>query len=96
MDSEIEELKQLVRQNIEITKATREELVKMRRAARWGTIMRWVWRLLIIGVFAYAYYAFVVPYVEQLMQLYQAVQGSAEQAGGFGSQFSEFLRNFIQ
>lgn len=96
MDREVEELKQLVRRNIEITKETREVVDKMHRANRRSTILRWSWRLFVLGAFALGYYYFVLPYVVQVMGLYESVRGGAEQAQGFGSQFSEFFKNFGQ
>lgn len=96
MSQEVEELKELVRRNIEISKETRDEVVKIHRASRRSTMLRWAWRLFVLAAFALGYYYFIWPYVAQVMVMYESVRAGAEQAQGFGSQFSEFFRNFGQ
>lgn len=94
MSQEVDELKELVRRNIEISKETRDEVATMHRAARRATLLRWGWRLFILGTFVFGYYYFVLPYLMQVVAMYEAVRGGAEQAGGFSSQFLDFFKNF--
>ncbi|MBP9710829.1 MAG: hypothetical protein KBD50_00995 [Candidatus Pacebacteria bacterium] len=87
MEHEIEELKQLVRRNIELTKETRDIVDKMHRSNRRSTILRWGWRIAVFTGAAYAYYQFVWPYV-------QRVQDAASSIQSGGSQFMEFFKIF--
>ena len=85
-----------MRRNIEINKETRDQVMQMHRSARRSTILRWTWRLFIIGAFAFGYYVYVLPYLTQILAMYESVRGGAEQAQGFGSQFVDFFKNFGQ
>ena len=96
VDREIEELKELVRRNIEISKETRDQVMQMHRANRRSTILRWTWRLLIIGAFAFGYYVYVLPYLTQILAMYESVRGGASEAQGFGAQIVDFFKNLGQ
>jgi hypothetical protein len=89
VDHEVEELKQLVRRNIELTKETRDMVDRMHRSGRRSTMLRWAWRIAVFAVLAYSYYTFVWPYV-------QKVQNAAANIQSTGSQFSDIFKIFGQ
>jgi hypothetical protein len=83
MDPQIEELKQLVRQNTALTQETHAMVKSMHRAAVWGKVGKFLWigALVALSVGAYVYFA---PYIEQMMELYQSAQEAFEQAKQLG------------
>ncbi len=87
MEREVEELKQLVRRNIELTKETRDMVDRMHRSSRRGTVLRWVWRIALFGGVAYVYYQFVWPYVERVQNAAAGIQNT-------GTQFADFFKVF--
>ena len=94
MDPEIEELKELVRQNITLSQETNNIVHGMRNAARWSRLFRTVWivAILVASGVAYLYFA---PYLEQIIDLYNQAQGALEQMRTFGGQASNAVQNFI-
>jgi len=89
MEREVEELKQLVRRNIELTKETHDMVERMHRSNRRSTMLRWAWRIGLFVVLGYSYYTFVWPYV-------QRVQDAAAKVQGTGSQFMDLFKIFGQ
>lgn len=75
-----EDVAELVRRNIELTKENNRLLHSMRRAAWWSTIFRVLWMAIIIGVPVVVYYYFLMPYYQGLSAGYQQFQ---EKSGGF-------------
>ncbi len=67
---QIEELKQLVRRNIELSTETNKLLHSMHRSQRWASIFRVV-RILILIALAGGVYVFLSPYVEQVRDAYE-------------------------
>lgn len=93
MDEDIEELKELVKENIEATEETNRMLRKMRRNAMWGWVFYIVWWLLVAGVAGAAYYYYLQPYVTKVEQLYGL---SEEQSKNWNEQITSFLKYFGQ
>lgn len=91
MDPEIEELKKLVMQNLQLTADTNRIVHSMRRTARFGAFLHLLYWLLIIG-FAVASYVYIQPYMQRLFQIYQQV----ETIGGQNTQQSSELQSFLQ
>ncbi|MBC7836956.1 hypothetical protein H7X87_04260 [Acetobacteraceae bacterium] len=84
MDQEIEELKELVRQNTKVVEETNKIVHGMRRSARWSATFRVVWWLAIVGVTASIYYFYLAPYFGALQQFF-------ENATGWEAQFVNFF-----
>ena len=78
MDQEIEELKELVRQNTKIAEDTNKLVHSMRRSMRFTRLLRLLWWAAIIGISSAAYLIYFQPYVTQIMQLYGNAQGILE------------------
>ncbi len=93
MDSEIDELKQEVAELKEVVADTNRTLHGMRRSQRWGTIIRVVWWLTVLGVTGAAYFYFVQPYVEQVMNTYDSAKSFQVQIQDW---FAQFGRNNAQ
>ncbi|MBI2005011.1 hypothetical protein HYS79_02525 [Patescibacteria group bacterium] len=93
MDPQIEELKELVRQNITLSQETNNIVHGMRSAARWSRLFRMVWivAILIASGAAYLYFA---PYLEQIIDLYNQASGALEQLRAFGGQATNAVQNF--
>lgn len=94
MEREGEELKQLIRRNIELTKETRDIVDRMHRSARRGSLLRWGWRAFIFGAALLGYYYFIWPYVQQIQVLYGSVQSGVVDVQEFSEQFFNMLKNF--
>ncbi len=91
VEDEIEELRELVEKNIEVTQDTNRVVRKMQRSATWGWILRIVWWLVVAGVTGAAYYYYVQPYVVKIEQLYGLTQ---QQSQSFNEQVVNFLKYF--
>ncbi len=91
----MEEVKELVRQNIALAQENNHMLHAMRRSARWGTILRWGWWILIFVVSGVAYYTYVQPYVTKIENAYTSVQAGAQQAADWQSQIAEFFKHLF-
>ncbi|OGZ04489.1 MAG: hypothetical protein A2648_01465 [Candidatus Lloydbacteria bacterium RIFCSPHIGHO2_01_FULL_41_20] len=66
------ELKELIKQNLELSKETNELLRKMRSTQRWGRIFRAFYWLIIIGLSLGVFYYLQGP-LEQLIGTYQGL-----------------------
>jgi len=74
-----EDLKTLLKRNLELTQENNALLRKMRRSAIYRNIMKVVWLAIIIGLPVYIYYYFLQPYIVQLLELYRDVEtGTSE------------------
>ena len=71
---QIEELKQLVRRNIELSQETHKVVESMHRHNRWATIFH-VLRIVVLVVIAGGIYYFLQPYVDQVRNAYEQVRG---------------------
>ncbi len=72
MDQEIEELKELVRQNTKVVEDTNRAVHGMRRSARWSMVFRVLWWVIILGITA-ATYAYFAPYLQSVLDLYSSI-----------------------
>jgi uncharacterized membrane protein len=93
VENEIEELKELVKENIEATEENTRLLRKMRRGAVWGWAFYIVWWLIVGGVTGAAYYYYVQPYVVKVERLYGLSQ---QQTQSWNDQVNNFLKFFSQ
>lgn len=82
MDPQIEELKELVRENIAIAKDNNKMLHGLRRGAWMSRLMRVLWIVLIVGASLYSYVYFQ-PYIDQILGLYNNIQELQQKAGSF-------------
>jgi len=82
VDPNMEELKKMVRQNLELSADNNRMLRAMRRAARWASFMRLVYFLVIAGGLTFGYVYFVQPYVEQVLHLYEQIQTGVNSVSG--------------
>ena len=95
MDPQIEELKEMVRQNTALAQENNKMLRAMRSSQRWSSVLRVVWWLTILGVSGAFYYYYVAPYIKQLLQIYQNMQSGAAEAGQVSVQITNLLNNFL-
>jgi len=83
MDPQIEELKQLVRQNIALTQETNKMVHGMRNAGRLKSIFWLVVFLGSVAISIYSYFFFVAPRIQQITTFYQTniapLQGASDQ-----------------
>ena len=86
MDPQIEELKQLVRENTVLTQETHKMVKAMHRASVWGRILKFVWIGLIVAASVGAL-VYLGPYLQQLQALYGEIQNALQEARELGSQF---------
>lgn len=89
MDSEIDELKQQVKELKALNEDTNKQIHKMRRSQRWSTILTIVWWLAVAGVFGAAYYYYVQPYVQAIMETYGNAQNFQVQIEDWFAQFGQ-------
>lgn len=85
MNPEIEELKELVRQNIALTQDNNKLLHSIRRGEWFSRTMRMLWILLLVGASVYSYF-YLQPYLAQITEFYSNLQGLQQQASGFFNQ----------
>ena len=78
MDNEIEELKELVRQNTKVSEDTNKVVRSMRHSMRFSRVLRLLWWAALIGISSAAYLIYFQPYVAQIMQFYGNAQGILE------------------
>lgn len=90
---EHQEIKYLLRQNMELTKENNRLLRKVRRAMFWGTIGQFVWLAFFIGVPVFLYYYFLLPYWTEVQSVYEGFRSGAS---GFPMSFEEFFKSVQQ
>lgn len=84
-----DEIKALLRQNLELAQENNRLLHAMRRAAFWGGVFKYLWWIFFVIILPLAiYYYFLQPYVDQALETYKNVQGAANQAKGYQAQIS--------
>jgi len=86
MDPQIEELKELIRQNTALTGEVHAMVKSMRRGALISTIMRFAWIGLIVAV-SIGTFVYFAPYLQQIQALYDSIQEALQQAQQISSQF---------
>lgn len=94
MDADIDELRDLVKKNMELTQETHKMVRGMRNSARWGRFFTIVWWIVVVAVSGAAYYYYLAPYVQKAEQIYSQVAQNSQQAQGLGQQISNFLNQF--
>ena len=75
-----EEIKTLLRRNLELTRENNRLLKKIRRNGLVANIMRIVWWAVIIGVPVFLYYYVLQPYLVELSTTYQEFQSGVSGA----------------
>ena len=95
MDPQIEQLKELVRQNIALTQETHDMVRSIRRSGYTNMVFKVLWWVVIFGGSWVAYYLYVQPYVDQLLQLYTHMQAGGAQAQGIGTAAANFLSQLV-
>ena len=73
-----EDVDDLVRINIELTKENNRMLKAMRSSQRWHTFFRFVWLIVLIGGPIVLYYLYLEPYVEEARVMYEEAQQNME------------------
>ena len=70
---ENDEIKILLRKNLEIARENNRLLRKIRRSNLYGNIARIIWWAVILGLPVLLYYYFLQPQVQQLTEIYSGV-----------------------
>jgi len=70
---QIEELKQLVRRNIELSQDIAKTVHSMYRTQRWSSVFRVV-RILVLIVVAGGLYLYLQPYADQIRAAYEQIK----------------------
>ncbi len=81
-DPELEQLKELVRQNIALTQDTNRIVRSMRTAGRLKSLFWLLVFLVSTGASVYAYYFFLGPRIEQIKNIYQTDIAPLQGASG--------------
>lgn len=80
----------------ELTKENNRMLHKMRRAAFWSGVWRFIWVLIVLGVPLILYYYFLQPYVEQVLNAYKGVQSGAQNFQNFTTNLPSGWEEILQ
>ena len=95
MDPQIEELKELVRQNIALSTETNKIVRGMRNTGRMGVVMKIIFWIIIIASSVASYYYFL-PYFTKIEKWYTGIQNGAQQAGDLQTQLLDSLKGLVQ
>jgi hypothetical protein len=91
-DPDIEQLKELVRQNIALTQETNRMVRGMRNAGRLKSFAWWLFVVASIGVSVWSYFTFIAPRIEQIKNIYETniapLQGAQNSILGFLKNFN--------
>ena len=90
-DPQIEQLKELVRQNIALTQETNKMLRGMRSAGRLKSFFWIIVFLASTAVSLYTYFYFVAPRIEQIKTIYQTNIAPIQNSG---SSVFDFFKSF--
>lgn len=71
----------------EMLEDTNRQVRSMRRGQRWRSFASIAWWVIIIGISAFTYYAYVQPYVDQVVGVYGSAQDFQQQVQGFFGQY---------
>ncbi len=83
-----EDIKSLLKRNLELTEENNEMLHSMRRRAFWGGVLKFIWWVAILFVLpALAYYLYLAPYVTEALNTYGKFQSGVEEAQGIKAKF---------
>jgi len=86
MDPQIEELKQLVRENTALTQETNAMVKSLHRASVWGRAVKFIWIGLIVAI-SIGSFVYLAPYLQQMQAFIESAQEAIQQAQQLGSQF---------
>lgn len=86
MDPQIEQLKELIRQNTALTQETHAMVKSMHRATVWRSVFKFIWIAVVVAA-SFGLYIYLAPYLQQMMDFYEVLQQAMEQAQQFGGQF---------
>ncbi|MCC7500418.1 hypothetical protein IT396_01260 [Candidatus Nomurabacteria bacterium] len=86
-DTEMEELKELVKRQAVQMDDMQKTLHGIRNAQRRHIIYKIAWWLLVTGVAAFAYYTYLWPMLQPIIGVYGDLQGYQEQMADFFSSF---------
>jgi len=84
VDPDIEELKELVRRNTQLSQETHRMVRSLYRETMWARFWKFAWALVFIGAAIYAYY-YAQPYIQKIEQLYTAAQTQLDHIQSLGS-----------
>ena len=88
------EIRTLLKKNLDLTRENNVLLRKMRRVAMYGNIIKVVWLAIIIGLPVYIYYAFLQPYIGQALEIYSGVETSAGEVRNFFENLQFIVNKF--
>ncbi len=94
MDTDIDELIELVKKNIAISEDTNDIIHSMRRTARWGTFFSLMWWAVIIGSSGMAY-LYARPYITVLQDTYAKTKSTGQQVQSLEKQAKQFLNSIV-
>lgn len=86
------EIKKLLIKNLELAEENNKMLRSMRRQARFGTIFRVLYWLVIVGASLGAY-IYIQPYVQGVLETYQTAAGQLNAVGEGVQKLNSFLPN---
>ena len=76
-----EDIRGLLKRNLELAEDNNRLLHAMRRRAVWGGIFKFVWWFAILFLIpAIAYYVYLAPYLPGILNTYQQFQGVVKEA----------------
>ena len=87
-----QDIKDLLKKNLELTKENNKLLKKMRRNAFLGGLLKLVWISIVIGVPVYVYINFLAPVLDQVLDAAQTVQEVGGKVEGIPGQIQEKLK----
>ncbi len=93
VDQGVEEVKELVVKDLELTQDTNRIVHQMRRSARWGRFFQIIWWVAVLAVSGAAYYYYLQPYVKKLQSAYTSLQTTGQRAQGLETQVQNFFKN---
>lgn len=93
-----QEIKDLLQKNLELSRENNKLLRKMRRASIYGGIVKVIWWAIIFGVPVYLYFAFLQPYLVELIEVYESISDGVDNVQDADSRLPDiggFLRGLV-
>jgi len=90
-----EEVKQLLRQNLELTQENNKLLKKARRARTWGVIFRVLWWAIILGLPFILYFYFLESYVGDIVETYTGFKGGVDSVNQVNNNLPPILQGLF-
>jgi hypothetical protein len=94
-DSELNELKELVKRDITLATETNHMLRDMRRSARLGLVFQIIYWLLILGVLGAGYY-YVSPYINELFGFYRDLHAQNAESHNVVQSLFQTMGKYLQ